>query len=232
MDWNGDGLHDLLVGDGIGNVHTYLNTNTNNNPILDGGALVYADGSIIDVGIRATPIVNDWDEDGDIDLLVGNYDGIIKIYKNNGSGIFNFDSNVKVNHADYDIGTRAAPRIYDFNEDGLKDILVGEVFGYIYYLKNAGTNAAPVFESSEKLLLADGADLRYISTYSAAGPRSRLDVTDWNNDGYTDLLVGGADGRVMLFTAAPEPMSTTLFIVGSGVLGLSRLRKKIKDRSK
>jgi hypothetical protein len=82
--------------------------------------------------------------------------------------------------------------------------------------------------------LLGGTALRYNSpSFNPTVPRSRLDVTDWNNDGYADLLVGGADGRVMLFTAvAPEPLSTTLFIAGSIVLGLSRLRKKFKDNNK
>jgi hypothetical protein len=107
----------------------------------------------------------------------------------------------------------------------------GEVSGNIYYLQNVGTNDAPVFNTAEKLILSNGSALRYLTdpanpSYNA--PRSRFDITDWNNDGHADIVVGGQDGRVMLFTAAPEPASTILFIIGSVVLGLSSLRKKFK----
>jgi len=233
VDWDNSGTHDLLIGDGEGYVHIYTNSSTNNDPVLYGGVdgsgeLIYADGSPINVGMRATPISDDWDSDGDTDLLVGNYDGFIKIYKNDGSGNLSFDSNVKINGVDFDIGTRAAHRIYDFNGDGVKDILAGEVAGYVYYLENEGTNAAPVFNASEQLLLGDGTPLRYSSTSSATAPRSRFDVTDWNNNGHSDLVVGGADGRVMLFTMAPEPETSILFVIGGGVLVLSGFRKKLK----
>lgn len=230
MDWNNTGAKDLLVGAGAGGVYIYQNigTNPDNTPLFDNGTRILAGPQ---TGERAAPVMMDWDGNGTQDLLVGNLDGFIKIYKNDGLNNFIFDSNLKVGGLDFDIGSRAAPRLYDWNGDGLMDILSGEVYGYIYYLQNRGTNTSPLFNSAERLLLADGNPLRYISTWSSGGPRSRLDIADWNGDGYSDLLVGGADGRVMLFTAAPEPMSTTLFFVGSGVLGLCRLRKKFKDRN-
>lgn len=234
VDWENNGTKNLLVGAGDGGVYIYRNigANIDNTPIFDNGTLVLNDTQS---GDRATPVLTDWDGNGTQDLLVGNLVGNIKIYKNDGNNNFTFDSNLKVGLQDYDIGSRAAPRIFDWNGDQVKDILVGEVSGNIYYLQNVGTNDAPVFNSAEKLILSNGIALRYLTeptnpSYNA--PRSRFDITDWNNDGHADIVVGGQDGRVMLFTAAPEPMSTTLFIVGSIVLGLSRLRKKLKDRSK
>lgn len=226
MDWDNNGVHDLLVGDVNGNVIIYRNTNNNTNPILDSGTF------ILNAGIdRANPIVDDWNGDGRKDLIVGNFAGNIQMYLNSGTDaapIFGSYYNLQVGGTDYDIGSRAAPRIYDWNGDGLKDVLLGEYSGYIYYLQNTGTNASPVFNTAEQLLLGDGTPLRYISNPFSTVPRSRFDIVDWNNDGYTDILVGGQDGRVMLFTAVPEPVSSVLFIIGASVLGLSRLRKKLK----
>ncbi|MEW6602918.1 MAG: hypothetical protein AB1499_18245, partial [Nitrospirota bacterium] len=99
---------------------------------------------------------------------------------------------------------------------------------YLYYLQNTGSNSTPVFDSAQKLLLGDGTALRYINTPASSGPRSRFDITDWNEDGYADIIVGGADGKLMLFTAAPEPVSSTLFIIGSGVLAFRNFRRKYK----
>ncbi len=227
MGWNNDGLHDLLVGDAAGNVHIFLNTNNNTNPVLDSGSLIQVSGSPIDVGIRATPIVDDWNEDGKKDLLVGNLTGNIQIYLNEGTDaapVFNSSSLLQVGGVDFDIGSRAAPRIFDWDEDGLKDLLVGETQGYVYFLENVGTNNAPAFDGTETLLLANGDPLQY------PAPRSFLDVADWNNDGFNDILLGGADGKVMVFQAAPEPLSSTLFLAGSGVIGLAGLRRRFKAK--
>ena len=215
MDWNGDGKHDLLVGDSDGYVNLYLNTNDNTNPVLDGGTRIQAGGADLFVDMRATPVVTDWNEDRKKDLVVGDLDGKIYIYKNTGTDnapVFGSAETLLVGGSVFDsdfgtgVGGRAAPRIYDWDGDAKKDLLIGAVDGYVYYLKNEGTNAEPVFNSSQKLLLADGSALRYISISSPSAPRSRLDIVDWNNDGLADMVIGGADGRIMLFLACLEPI--------------------------
>lgn len=191
-----------MVGDGNGNVFIYKNTNNNTNPILDSGTFVLYNNDD-----RATPIFEDWNGDGYMDLIVGNLTGTIQVYENQGTDAnpsFSSYTNLQVGGTDFDLTTgsdRSAPRIYDWNRDGLKDILVGDVTGYIYYLQNVGTNDAPVFNTAQQMLLRDGSPLRYISDPFSTGPRSRLDITDWNNDGYADIVVGGTDGRLMLFLA-------------------------------
>jgi hypothetical protein len=203
VDWNNDGLHDLLVGDSGGNVHIFLNTTDNINPSLDGGKPVLVGGEPIAVGIRATPVVDDWNEDGSKDLLVGNYDGNILIFINEGTDsdpVFHSSFKLKAGGIDFDIGTRSAPRVFDWNEDGLKDLLVGEVEGYVYFLENTGTNESPLFEYAEKIILVSYEPLRYLP---GEAPRSRPYITDWNNDGNNDIVVGGKDGRLMLFLSKP-----------------------------
>ena len=199
MDWNNDGLHDLLVGGSDGSVHIFLNTSDNINPKLDSGNPILAGGEPIAVGIRAAPIVDDWNDDGKKDLLVGNFDGNILIFLNAGTDsapVFITSFNLQVGGMDFDIGTRAAPRVFDWDGDGLKDLLVGELEGYVYLLKNTGTNEAPLFNDFEKILLKSNEPLRYIP---GEGPRSRPYITDWDNDGNNDILVGGQEGKVMLF---------------------------------
>ena len=233
MDWDNQYSHDLLVGDAQGNIHIYLSTGTNpdSTPILDSGNTVQSGLVDIDVGIRATPIVNDWDDDGRKDLLIGNYDGNVRIYLNEGTDsapVFDTFSLLQMGGTDFDIGTRAAPRIYDWNHDGLKDLLVGEVYGNIYYLENVGTNVAPVFDSADMLLLNNGDPLKFDDGGNPA-PRSRFFVADWNEDGLDDIVVGGQNGQLELYTTVvPEPVSSTLFIIGIATLGFRRFRRKFK----
>ncbi len=204
MDWNNDKSYDLLVGDADGHVHVFLNTTGNTNPTMASGYLIQVGGRDITVGMRATPVVNDWNEDGRKDLLIGNFNGNITIYLNEGTDaapIFNSSHLLEVGGGAFDAGSRVAPRIFDWDKDGLKDILVGEFKGYVYFLKNIASNGNPVFKRRGKLFLKNGNALHYPS--SANAPRSRLFVTDWNNDGRDDILVGGVDGKVMVFLASP-----------------------------
>jgi len=228
VDWNNDGNHDLLVGDGNGNVSVFLNTNNNSNPVLDSGTLILNTGND-----RGTPVAYDWNGDGKKDLLSGNLTGTVQIYLNAGtdeSPLFSSSTLLKVGGTDFDITTgndRTAPRIYDWNGDGLDDLLIGGYEGYVYFLENVGTAGAPLFDSAEKMLLADGHLLKANSDVAPlSNPRSRLFVTDWNNDGYADMIVGRADGKLELYTTVvPEPVSSTLFILGGGTL-LLRFRNK------
>lgn len=213
MDWNNDGRNDLLTGDTVGKVQVFLNTNTNSHPLLFSGKYVRAAGEDIDVGERAAPVATDWNGDGKKDLLAGSMDGSIRVFINAGSDsepIMKSPYFLKAGGKDFNTGSRSAPRVYDWNGDGLKDILTGEMEGHVYLLINTGTNHKPVFERAGKLFLRDGSVIRYPDRDNNA--RSRLFITDWNNDGRTDLLLGGRDGRIILYESARGPSYSPVVI--------------------
>ncbi|MEW6602532.1 MAG: VCBS repeat-containing protein [Nitrospirota bacterium] len=213
MDWNSDGRHDLLVGDTEGKVLVFLNTNTDSHPILSGGKYVLAAGIDIDVGERATPVTADWNSDGKKDLLAGSMDGSIRVFLNEGSDsepVLRFPYLLQEGGRDFSLGSRSAPRIFDWDGDGLRDILAGEMEGHVYLLLNTGTGDAPVFKRAGKLFLRDGNVIRYPD--QEGNSRSRLFIADWNNDGRNDLLLGGKDGRVILFKSASGPSNSPLDI--------------------
>lgn len=63
---------------------------------------------------------------------------------------------IQYSSGDIDVGSFSVPVVYDWNNDGRKDLLVGlrdpDVSppdgGYISYFENTGANASPSFESS------------------------------------------------------------------------------------
>jgi hypothetical protein len=214
VDWNSDGKHDLLIGNTEGNIQIYINTASGNTPVMTAGEFIYASGNILNAGRRTAPVAADWNDDGKKDLLVGSMDGNIKIYINTGTDsrpVFNSPELLEAGGKILNLGSRTAPRIKDWNRDGLMDILVGEIEGHVYCLQNVGEKNAPVFEKAEKLFLKSGEPIKYPD--KAGTPRSRLFVSDWNNDGHNDILVGGVDGKIMLYITDPGHSDTPTILL-------------------
>jgi hypothetical protein len=85
FDWDGDGRKDL-VGSASYNVSWCRNTNDNSSPVLERPVAIQAPvaGSglvAINTGYRMRLELVDWNADGVIDLLVGNYDGQVLFYQ-------------------------------------------------------------------------------------------------------------------------------------------------------
>ncbi len=68
--------------------------------------------------------------------------------------------NIKANGKDIVVQYYGAPYVYDWDSDGKKDLLIGQLyFGNIRFYRNIGTNNNPVFGDSA-FLYADGSEIR------------------------------------------------------------------------
>jgi len=211
VDWNSDEMKDLLVGDSYGHVTLFLNVGTDAAPALTEIGHVQVGGVDYSALARAIPCVNDWDEDTCKDLLVGRGDGQISVLINTNTDddpVFGFDDRVYASGSPLDAGLRVAPEVFDWNGDGLKDLLAGEGNGGILFYENIGTNAAPAFDSTKVFLKAGGTPISLLS-------RSRVDVADWNNDGLADIIAGASDGCVYFIEQTLEPMGD---VDGNGIV--------------
>jgi len=77
-DWNGDGKKDLLVGNGEGYIHLYLNL-ADKEPQFLKAEKVCINGQELMVEGSAIPFLIDWDHNGTKELLIGSSDGRIYI---------------------------------------------------------------------------------------------------------------------------------------------------------
>jgi len=154
------------------------------------------------VGDRAALDIVDWNNDGLRDLVVGGLDGKVRLLLNQGSAAvpdFRTATLIQDGAADLAVpGGRSSPAAADLDGDGRKDLLVGNTDGGLYFYRNIGTDAAPVFSGGQ--VLEGGSMPIAIGT-----TRSRPFVGDWSGDGTLDLLVGGADGLVHLYVGRAAP---------------------------
>ena len=155
FDYNADGLLDLVVGtDGYfelfgerdSRLFLFENVGTEDSPAFKLVDDDYLGLSVFDAFYSFTPAFGDLDNDGDEDLLVGEYTGGL-FYAENLAGPGNAAtfSSWQYSYFDIDVGQQSIPWIADVDRDGLKDIIVGELNVNLNYFKNIGTSSAPEF---------------------------------------------------------------------------------------
>lgn len=199
-DFDANGNSDLFVGSGAdGCVILFRNTSTNTTPALAPGVrLTVWNGDPLSVGSRATPCFSDWDGDAIPDLICGAGDGTVFFFKNIGtpaSPLFAAGIRLLADGNQLTIGSRAVPRLCDWDGDGLID-LVGSSSTGVYWCRNKGTATSPNLAKPVSLTSPTSSGLVVpINTSN----RMRLDLADWNGDGSPDLFLGNADGTICWF---------------------------------
>ncbi|MDH4099641.1 MAG: FG-GAP-like repeat-containing protein [Nitrospirota bacterium] len=188
VDWDNDGNKDLLVGANDGRVYYYNNTGGDGSPNLQ------YQGYVVSTGDGAYPFVVDWDNDGRKDLLVGTRSGNILLYLNIGTDSapsFGGGVPLQAGGSVIDVGNYASPWVVDWDNDGKKDMLVGNSSGYVRLYLNSGTDSGPS--------LSDNGYLRMGSNTLRAGNYATPLVIDWDHDGRKDLVVGASSNGVYWF---------------------------------
>lgn len=236
FDANGDDVYDLLLGD-VDYATPCLLTNSSNvdAEIID-YSFNYPEKCPIELFSFPVPIFVDLDGDGVDELFVSSFepdpfkaDGFnsMWLYTNSqltGKPDFNLLTNSFVQEEMLDFGTGAFPLLYDFNDDGLLDLIVGN-YGYcdscfyvngalncdysakIALLQNVGTRQNPVFKLVDDNL-AGLSDFNLKSVVPS--------FFDFDNDGDDDLFCGTENGEIYLF----ENRSNEFVLVDSNWLNI------------
>jgi len=156
IDWDADGLHDLVVGSVKGKVFVNRNEGTRSDSRFGERVPVLTGGKPLKVIQKSDPIPVDWDGDGVLDLLVGDEAGGVTFFKGDRDrrferGVSAFTGESTPERASFEElearwkkqsklpGYRLRLAVADWNEDGKLDLLVGnceqvggETTGHVY----------------------------------------------------------------------------------------------------
>ncbi len=165
FDYNNDGLMDIIVGNYgfyepsvgpllyISGLSLYENIGTQSSPLFQFITSDYANISTTNLDIinsRPTlglhPTFKDLDADSDLDMILGDYNGKIHYFANTaGAGNTAVFTLTTPDYFNIDVGNNATPLLYDLDNDGLNDLVIGKKSGYFSYYKNNGTTTNPNF---------------------------------------------------------------------------------------
>ena len=200
-DMDNDGDFDLILGSSGLEIVYYENTGTNLQPAFTKDPSMFT--SIYAGGYQYTnsyyPALCDLDGDGDLDLTIGGYNGIL-YYENTGSPSSPSWADVNTTlfaDANGQIGTDAKQVFADLDNDGDLDMIVGigesllggPEPGISMGFRNIGTVSSPLFQRDDNL----------VTGIPDVGLNAYPSLADLDNDGDLDLLMGRDGAAVYYF---------------------------------
>lgn len=197
MDFNKDGLLDLIVGEygvktGTPTGKVCFFARQANGQLGERVALQCAGQ---DITQRYTsPCMVDWNNDGRLDLVLGSNHEVAQLFINTGTQeAYRFDSSSELTTQ---VGTkigfrygRQQIRVLELDGDGKKDLITcgwnvdpdGELF---FFYRNIGTDDDPSFAEAVTLKYEDGSNVTTRKKHCNA----RFAIHDYNQDGVLDLI--------------------------------------------
>ncbi|KAA9339977.1 T9SS type A sorting domain-containing protein [Adhaeribacter soli] len=199
-DLDGDGDADLLLGESLGFIYYFRNDSQAGQPPV----FTFVSNNYVgqSVGAYSTPTLADVDRDGDLDLVVGERNGNLNFFRNNGTvSAPNFSlenasfGNVSVRNPNIGAGY-AAPHIADLNQNNLFDLLVGDYDGKLHYFPDIENNLAGTFTET-RLWFRN--QLSNSNDTLQTGRRMHPAVANLTGDNQPDLIVGLSRGGLRCF---------------------------------
>jgi len=190
VDIDGDGDLDLFVANQydlsetpwVGEIYFFRNTGSESNPQFEEETTSLLNENM---GQMLSPEFGDLDGDGDMDLLVGDFNGFIQYFENISSGnnlIFSFIENV----GNIDLSGNSVPSLGDIDGDGDLDMLVGQLNGSLVFYRNVGNTSQYYFQ-------IDTFDDIQVDNNSAP------ELVNVDGDDDLDLILGSAGEGILYF---------------------------------
>lgn len=226
FDADADGKKDLMIGNlgyyisnrNKSKLAFYKNIGTSSSPSFSLITKDYQNFSTLNIYSMA-PTFGDLDGDGDKDLIIGDNTGRLHYFEN--TALFGFPAQYANQVSFYksiDVGNFAFPQLFDADNDGKLDLIIGSIDGILRYYKNTGTSSVPDFSLQTSFF--GRVDVKQISTGSSTGYSMPYMYRD---AGITNLIVGSEIGNLYLYNNIDGNLAgtfnrvdTTLFKINEG----------------
>lgn len=213
VDVNNDGNDDMLVSpfdpnpwvtENEHSVWLYLNESTTEQPDYQLYTKSFLQSGMIDVGSVSFPVVADVNQDGLLDIIIGNYGKYESSYYDAGRLFSRYRSQLTYYQ---NFGTQTnpvfrfvtdefagltsssrhglAPAFADIDLDGITDMLLGSENGYLFFVKQTSEGQWEI--------------VSHLFQNINAGAWCVPQLFDIDEDGITDLLTGSENGKISFY---------------------------------
>ena len=230
VDLNNDDLLDLIVSNFgefdlnvpvhySSSISSFINIGTPSSPKFEKTSDNFQNIATTLNRLNLAPSFGDLDGDGDLDAIVGDFDGNLHYFENTSSNPNQMSLNLSISplvdqlNNVFDVGYCAHPTLFDIDNDNDLDLIVGEAIGNLNYLENIGDSITFNFElASETFGQVNVSE--WWTNIGSSTPQFKIINQEVN------LFVGSERGRIFHYDNISNNLNGSFNLVDSNLLNI------------